>query len=298
MIGTTGRRPDVLVDVDLGGLVPGSPMPPILLDALHASTDENEYFDDVAVTDNHVVISTRRKMEGIPIIDFWQFDFPPYAGSCILPFNVTHYRYGSPVAESPVILEHSQGDEFAAVCKVAGYSKMAMLLIDPLTATAKTVEIMGDECETLIPMDIKYKNLGKVYDILARNEQYRNVPEIYLPTMQIYHVTQNVINNVPPLGDGTNYIDTFYNIWSIDNIKASNYFVASGDGANYPVMLKYSYYQWRPCSSRFQYQYLTGKIEAAPKEDHIPYRWIDPESVEIITDMRKVDFDFKCRKND
>lgn len=293
MIGTTGKRPDVLVDVDLGGLVPGSPMPPILGDALHASTDETEYFDDVAVTDNHVVISTRRKMEGIPIIDFWQFDFPPYAGSCILPFNVTHYCFGSPVAGSKVILEHPQGDEFAAVCKVAGYSKMAMLLVDPLTATAKTVEIMGDESQTIIPMDIKYNGHLKAFDILAFNVRFRDIPVNVTYPMQIYHVTQNVINNVAPLGDGTRYDDE-YLIWSIDHVKSSMCYVASGDVSKKPVLFKYIQYLWKTCPERFQYSYYTGKIEVAKNVNTIPYRWINPESEEIVTQTGEVDLQFIC----
>lgn len=295
MTGSTGTRSDVIVDKVVFSTVPPPPFPPPyppLGCRVYFSNNEYENFDDIAVTDNYIVVSSRSKIEGIPVIDFWQFDRPPSAGMYLFPSMVNHLRVGSPSAETPVFLEHAASDDYAAVYKVSGFSPMAMLLLTAPNTFVNCVEIMGEETIN-IPMDIKYNKKTDVFDILARS-RYRDDSERIYAQMQIYHVTPAVISNTVPYGMGTKY-SGFRLLWSIDPTKDSYHFVASGAESQIPRLFKYRHDQWKSCPDRLIYRYETGKLENAFKRDEISdYKVYKLEQKTIETWLHKIPFPLRC----
>lgn len=253
MTGTTdGSRSDVLLDVNIS-------IPFGYNCTAYMSADKNENIDDVAVTDNKVFASVRREEYGFPVIEFWRFDKPttPSPGLFIFSSGVNRFRMTSPVAETPVFLEHTTGDQFAAVSKVSSFPRMAMMKPNVTNNICNIVEIFGDTNWTLYPMDIKYNRQGLVYDILAR--EYFKIDPKYNPLMQIYHISQDVINNTVPYGLGTRYPQN--HVWSIDpkNNSHQYQFIASG---KYDIKLRfyqYYYYQWNGCPDYFEYSFDTGE---------------------------------------
>ncbi len=258
---TTGGRSDALLDMNLS-------VPYGINCQAYVSNEENEIFDDVAVTKNNVVVSVRKEAYGFPVIDFWQFPQPTTLGSFILSSGFDRLRLASPVVETPVFLEHTANDKFAAVSKVNGFNRMVFMKPDVLTNTCKIVEIYGDELKTLIPMDIKYNTKGKVYDILAR--RYRPKDSVkYDPPMRIYHVTAPVINGYAPYGEGIWYPD--HSVWSIDpkNNPQNDMFVASGSWGGTLSFFRYWHNQWVKCPERFEYDYAAGEVKMSLETDEL-----------------------------
>jgi len=291
MIGCTEKRANVLVDYVVSSSFIAPPFP-IYNCGIYFSNDETESFDDIAATDNYVVVSTRRKMEGIPIIDFWQFEIPSLIGYDFLSSNISHVRLGSPVAETPVVLEHTHDDSYAATFKIDGYSKMAMLLHKIANPGIKCVEILGDDARTLIPMDLKYNKKSYAYDILARNEHYRDEPDSRYNPMQIYHVDLMVIHNWTTYGNGTYYPDKL--LWSIDPTNTTYYYVASGENSWLPVFFRYRHDQWNTCPSRFEYRFETGDLKYSTLEDAIVELRRDLKLVKAPARKHTIRFPYVC----
>ncbi len=293
---TTGERSDVLVHTISGATVPAPPFTnPFDVYSVYFSSDRDESFDDVAATENYVVVSTRNKMNDIPIIDFWQFEKQTAPFMSLLYSNIHHIRMGSPIAETPVFLESSTGDNYSAIFKIDGMSRMAMLQLTAPVNVNTSVEISGDDALTIIPIDIKYNKLRNDFDILARRIHYRDEPEQQFIPMQIYHVTQTVINNTVPLGMGTNYPER--RLWSIDPTESTAYFVASGSAVDAPRLFKYHYYQWKRCPQQFEYQYDTWEPKGAVDKDSLTkIKWYDKEPKKPITDCESISFPFICEE--
>lgn len=298
MTGTTdGMRSDILVHLVARADVIMSPTPPIALTVHEAyfSADRNENFDDVAAIDNYVVVSTRNKVDEIPIIDFWQFAKPTTSLSTIFWSNILHLRMASPVPHSPVLLEHTTGNNYAATFSIFGFSKIAMLQLNATSTTIPMVEILVDEAQTLIPMDIKFNKAGKVFDILARKMQY-DPPLLSVP-MQIYHVTQDVLQNSVTYGNITRYIvnDYYHYVWSIDPFESSSLYTASGDSIHYPKLYKYKVNAWQHCPTRYQYQFILGNVTGVLKEtEAIVQIWYDNKYYEKKLEKFSIDFEYEC----
>lgn len=292
---TTGARTDVVVDMLIYTIIP-YPIPPVTPYGceMYFSNDEDENFDDVAVTSDHVVVSSRRKVEEIPVIDFYQFERPSMLGNTIFSSSFTHLLVWSPAAETPVLLEHVSGDDYAAVYKIEGFVQMVMHQINVLSGIVSSVEILGGEPAIVIPMDIKYNRKTSVFDILAKREYSKNVPDEFLP-MQIYHVTPDVVNHVAILGDGTKYPGNF--VWSIDPTKETAFFVASGAEYWLPKMFKYRHDQWKDCPESFEYNYEIGKPGYKLEEvDKVKTEWWIPENIKTEHETDEIDFPVICPK--
>lgn len=249
MTGTTGTRSDVLAEI-FSNTINGDNC------KIYLSNDETENIDDVAVTKNSVVISVRKEMEGLPVIDFWQFSKPTMTGSFVIDAYYNRFRIASPIAETPVFLEHTTTDNFAAVCKVSSFSRMAMLKPDLSNLSCQIVEIFGSDDQIIFPIDIKYSRQSKIYDILAREYVVRYPG--YDPKMKIYHISPAVMGNQVTYGDGTEYTDHF--VWSIDPAQGGYYsqFVASGGYGFGPRLFRYWYNQWNNCPEYFNYPFDIG----------------------------------------
>lgn len=295
MTGTTGTRSNVLVDKIMGGTIPYPPFPPypLSLCEVYFSNNENESFDDVMVTDNYVVVSTRNKAAGLPVVDFWQFDKPTLSMMYIFNSNIHHIRLGSPYADTPVFLEHESGDRYAAVYKDGGFPRIVMLKLGAPNIFNNCVEILDDEMETIIPMDIKYNGDSAVYDILARIKYYRNDPNYYWVPMQIYHITPTIVNNQTIFGNGTRYANR--RVWSIDPMFSTPYFSASGDESQIPRMFRYRHDQWIQCPERFLYKFVIGQPEIVINDDYInEVKVYDVELNRIDTWVHKIPFPIRC----
>ena len=253
MTGTTdGSRSDVLVDININTPYGGGSNC-----RAYISADESENIDDVAVTEHTVVVSVRKKAYGFSVIDFWRFAQPTTTTQFIFSSNPDRCRITSPVAETPVFLEHTTGDKFVAVCKEAFYARMTLLIPDAVNSLCGVAEIYGDSNQTLYPMDLKYNRQVKVYDILAR-ECGKGAPK-YDPIMQIYHVTQAVLTNQVSFGTGTWYPHNY--VWSIDPLNKAydNRFIASGGYGLLPRFFRYIHSQWLLCPEYFEYKFVNGK---------------------------------------
>lgn len=296
MIGTTGKLNNVLIHALPGGTMPTPPFPayPFCGYSVYFSNNDNEFFDDVAVTENYVVVSTRSKISGLPVIDFWQFEKQTASLSSFLYMPIHHLRMGSPVADSQVFLEHAENDNYAAVFKEQGYSRMVMLQLTAPQNVINSVEIWGDEAQTVIPIDIKYLKGRKDFDILARYIYYRGDYDRQFLPMQIYHVTQTVLNQTLPLGLGTNYPEN--HVWSIDPVEPYH-FVASGGFGRAIRLFKYHYYQWENCPESFLYRYDIGNPYIYVEKDNITeLTWYDKVVEQIVVNKLTRDFPFICPK--
>lgn len=292
---TTGGRSDVLVDRLLFSPIPVPPVPISYSCDIHYSLDESESFDDIAVTKNFVVVSTRRKLEGLTVVDFWHFKKPTSIGDHIFYPNFGHLYLASPAAESPVILEHISADRYAAAYKIEGYpvyTRMTMVQADAsIGSVTNSVEIFVDNNLVNVPMDLKYNGEKDVLDILARRIIDKSAPDAP-PLMHIYHVTQDVINHIAPMGDGTIYPNNL--LWSIDPTKSSPYFVASGSDYWFPRYFKYLTDQWKNCPVPFEYRYEVGKPEAVLADKKIEWTWCKDTSIKYERDPESMAFPWIC----
>lgn len=274
MTGCTETRVDALVDLCMTNTSATC--------KISFSHDETENYDDVVITDNYVYVSSRREDNGIPIVVFKRYPKPNYlAASIFYTPNVPTLHVSSPIASTPVYLEHVTSDIFAAVYKVWGYYRMAMLEVNGTSGNINCVEILGSDTMPVHPTEIKFYKDSSVYDILARLENVRDEDYYLRPPMRIYHVTQQVLNNQTPMGYGTWYADTYYRLWSIDPLKSSGFFVASGDGGQRPFFFRYKYDEWKLCPKWFGYRFDTGKLMGIEKTEERTYEKIDIKKLEL-----------------
>lgn len=298
MVGTTGTRSDALVHTIIAATVPIPPAPPYGIGGCDVffSTNEDESFDDIAVTDNYVVVSMRSiEGGGFPVVNFCQFDKPSYTLGSFLNSSMHNIRVVSPAVETPVFLEHYGYDKYAAVYKVDGYSRIAMLRLNAPSTVIGSVEITVDEIHTIIPIDIKYNKKANVFDILARDDRYRDEPESSTVPAQIYHVTSDVFNDSATYGRGTRFTDRVYKLWSIDPMKESLFFVSSGDSGNIPYLFKYTYFLWNNCPERFDYYFECGLPKCVVNDSILPEPiWYENNSDKTKTFYEKIKFRYKC----
>ena len=250
---TSGSRTDALVDLNMHATGSWNC-------SVHISSDENENYDDIAVTKQYVVVSSRNKIQNIPVVYLWYYKRPNHIWEDIFTSNADRFLVYNPVAESPVILEHMTADSFAAVYKIDGFSNMAMLTMDVASPNYKVFEIVGNQDQASIPMDIKYKSPRSVFSILARNG---NVHENrFIPPMQIFHVTPEDLQGLTLAGQGRDYLEILYKLWSLDSWKGpATRFVVSGGSSQLPALFRFNHYQWNYCSHRFEYRYSNGTLK-------------------------------------
>lgn len=290
--GTTGTRSDALVDMVMMSSLPGGV--PINCN-LYLSNDTNENLDDVAVTDNYVIVSSRTKDKGDLVVNFWHFGRPTVVGENIFCTSINNLCVKTPIAETPVFLEHTKVNDYVATYKINGYSRIAMLQLEALNPNYNSVEITGIPMDNIFPMDIKYNRRNGVHDILARGEAGINLD--YDLQMKIYHITPAIIQNTAPYGEGTWY--PYNQVWSIDpQNKTSNRFVASAGAANLVRMLRYNHYQWTGCSSRFEYNYDIGKFTGSLYKPEILIRLLLKEKTKHYPrERRPILFPVICEHN-
>lgn len=290
--GTTGSRSDALVDMVMMSSLPGGV--PINCN-LYLSNDTNENLDDVAVTDNYVIVSSRTKDKGDLVVNFWHFGRPTVVGENIFCTSINNLCVKTPIAETPVFLEHTKVNDYVATYKIKGYSRIAMLQLEALNTNYNSVEITGIPMGNIFPMDIKYNRRNGVYGILARGEAGINLD--YDLQMKIYHITPAIIQNTAPYGEGTWY--PYNQVWSIDpQKKTANRFVASAGLSNLVRMLRYNHYQWPGCSSRFEYNYDIGKFEGTLYKPEISIRLLHKEMKKLYPrERRPILFPVICEHN-
>ena len=252
MTGTSnGTRTDVLVDFTMAFNAPN-------YGNMYISEDSSENLDDVAVTKNYVIVSTRNEENGIPLIYYWQFSRPQLLGQDIFSMNMERIRVSSPVSKTPVFLEHSEDDKYAAVYKNSGYSQIEMTLLEAPFYVNGGITIFGSqENRSIFPQDIKYNKNSDVYDILAKDSLKNN--DIVFHNMKIYHVTPYELGNMSINGEGTLF-SPYNEVWSIDP-SSSIYFVASGSKSIDLRLYRYKYNSWEICPIEFIYPYVVGKPE-------------------------------------
>ncbi len=292
MTGARSLRSDVIVDVIVGA---NTYAPPFTICSIYYSDNDYESFDDVAATDKHVVVSTRTRVEGDPVVDFWQFDKPSASWTYILPSNVKHLTLGSPASDTPIILEHIEAENYAATYKMSGYPYIVMLRMSTDSINVKTVIITGGLNNAIIPMDIKYNSVNQVFDILARNPNSREEIDetgLRLIPMQIYHITPYIFSG-SPYGNGTNFTNPYYHLWSIDPTRTS-YFVASGDRDYRATLIGYSPTQWVNCPQSFIYTCLLLKLTGIRSVDKKNTRAWDAEDVKMETSKININFPYVC----
>lgn len=290
--GATESRSDAILDMIMTTSLPGG-VPFNCF--LYLSSDKNESFDDVAVTDNYVVVSSRIKTEENPSVIFWHFARPTLIGDNIFSTSINNLCVKTPDAETPVFIEHTVLDKYVATYKIDGYSRIAMLKLEALNTNYNSVEITGIPMGNIFPMDIKYNRRNGVYGILARGEVGTNLD--YDLQMKIYHITPAIIQNTAPYGEGTWY--PYNQVWSIDpQNKTANRFVASAGFSNLVRMLRYNHYQWPGCSSRFEYNYDIGKFEGTLYKPEISIRLLRKEmSIHYPRERRPILFPVICEHN-
>lgn len=257
MTGTTdGTRSDVLVDVPVF-VIPGD-------FKIYFSDDDNENFDDVAVTADYVVVSSRNRVQEIPIIEFLYFKKPSYTGQHIFLFPHDRFFVYNPVVETPVFLEHVEANNYVAVYKVEGFSRIAMLALNVANASYRAFEIMADQSWPNIPIDIKYSMGKSIYCILARVRGGYN-PN---PPTQIYRVTSDDLLGNTSNGLGLKYTENYTYFWSLDRLTdGTQRFVTSGGTGNLSTMLWFDPLQVYGCADRFVYQYNVGKLNGSFEKD-------------------------------
>ncbi len=252
MTGTSdGTRSDVLVDITMPFNAP-------FYGQIYRSNNEFENLDDVAVTKNYIVVSTRNRENGIPLIYYWQFPKPQLIGQDIFSAPMDRIRVSSPVPRTPVFLEYTNDDKYAAVYRNSGFPQIEMSLLEAPNTVSSGFTIYGSlQNNRLTPQDIKYNKNSNVYDILARNS-YKFEDYVIMYFMRIYHVTSDELNSISILGKGTEYTEN--EVWSIDP-ASSGYFFASGTLSWRLRLYRYKFDRWINCPEKFEYPYSVGKPE-------------------------------------
>lgn len=272
---TTGIRSDALAELTLFAT-------PSFNFYAYISLSENEQIDDVAQTSSNIVVSTRNVEDNISVVNLWQYQNPLTPGMSMFNYVVGKKTIASPAAAGPVYLEYMTYDEYSAVYKYQGYSRIVVLKTDVTNNyyTIEAVDILGLE-NGVMPKDIKWNKKTDVYDVLTFYHSSINYP------MQIYHLPPSVFAGTAPYGTGTKYADAF--LWSIDPCQASSpYFVASGSMVSIPKLFRYSHSGRGGCSDRFTYSYDKGNPAYKYRETYIPTviddispREMTPRQVEI-----------------
>ncbi len=262
---SSNSRSDVLVDMNMEFSVPTNCN-------IYFSQNENENYDDVAVTKKYIVVSSRNKVQGFPVVDFWFYRKPNHIWQSIFSSNVNRLRINAPMPESPVILEHTRLDSVAAVYKIAGFSEIAMLRLEATSLNYKVLEIVEDTIEKIYPIDIKYNKIDSVYSILARAKDMQHLPP-YAPYMQIYHITPGDLLGTTSIGQGKKYTTIFYKLWSLDFWYGANrQFVVSGGAGQIPKLFRFNLSQENTCSERFVFPRYRGELKGVFNEITIsPY---------------------------
>ncbi len=244
---TTGDRTDALIDMTLFS----NPMFNCLI---HFASAPDEYYDDVATTVNNVVVSTRNvEPDGTPVVNLWEYVRPTAPGTTIFQTSVSRKRITSPIADSPVLLEHIANSEYSAVYKNSGYSRISVLKTNVgASASINAVDILWLE-GMVVPKDIKWECRYRNFDVLTFGhpaEEFRT---------QIYHLPPSVFDGTAPNGTGTRY--SYSLLWSIDPCRYPYCdFVVSGSWGQQPRLCRYYYNHTGDCPDEFEYYYALGKI--------------------------------------
>lgn len=88
----------------------------------------------------------------------------------------------------------------------------------------------------------------------------------------------------------------FICLWSIDPLKSSDYFVASGAYVNLTRMFRYKYNEWKMCPRRFEYRYDIGTLKVIEKMENITKKKINPKKYAIELDVRPFPLEEDCGK--
>lgn len=281
---TTGARTDVLLDMTPFGNSANNC-------EIHFADGPDEYYDDVAATMDFVVVSTRDvETDGTPVVNLWEYVRPSAPGLSIFNTGVSRKRITSPVADSPVLLESTVNNEYSAVYKNIGYSRITVLkTIAGVTAPVDAVDLLWLK-ETVVPRDIKWDWWHKDFDVLTFGH-----PEDEFRT-RIYHLPPAVFDGTATGGLGTRYSYTM--LWSIDPCRYPyRDFVVSGSLGQQPRLCRYYYNHTDACPDGFVYIYDIGKLQYNYKDEALPYihwrsipgnKW-EPRQVDI-------PFPYECGK--
>ncbi len=272
---TTGVRTDVLIDVTLFAT-------PVNNCEIHFADGLYEYYDDVATTDNYVVVSTRdRNMDGTPSVNLWEYVRPTMTGMTIFNTSVNKKQITSPIADSPVLLEYTLNDEYSVVYKEFGYSRIpVMKTAIGSSASINAVDIIWLD-STVVPRDIKWDRRSKNYDVLTfghKEEEYRT---------QIYHLPPAVFDGTAINGTGTRYSNSM--LWSIDPcVYPYRSYMVSGSDGRLPMLCRYYYNYNGNCPDGFDYYYDKGKQQYKHIDEALPYlHWKNIPNIKF--EPRKVD---------
>ena len=260
---TTGGRTDALVELILFSDHAYNCM-------IHFTDGPDEYYDDVATTRNHILVSSRDvESDGTPVINLWEYVCPTVSGTTIFQTSVSRKRITSPLADSPVLLEVTENSEYSAVFKTSGYSRITVLKTQVgLGVPIDAVDILWLK-GTVVPRDIKWEWRHRNYDVLTfghAEEEFRT---------QIYHLPPSVFDGTAMNGTGTRYSYTM--LWSIDPCRYPyRDFMVSGSWGHQPRLCRYYYNYTGDCPDGFEYFYEKGEIGFNYKEEPLPYiRWRD-----------------------
>lgn len=284
MTGAINNRSDMLVDMNLN-------TPAMNNCEAYISQNEKEYFDDIAVTSSRIVVSSRTEENNTPIVNFWQYVMPTTAGQNIFLTGVDRIRVNSPVADSPVWLEHTNADNYAASYKESGYYRIILLLLDVSYNSPKSIDIFRDSI--VYPMEIKYlSGQNFVYDILAKDMNF-DEPQ-YTSKMKIYHITSDILSNYYFVGHGTWYPDS--HLWSIEPVGAAyNSFVVSGYKNHLLRLSQYRYDYWLGCPSQFDFLVTHGIPTGKKLPDYLPMTHLYYlEKKKIKPPLWKIEFPVIC----
>lgn len=254
--------------------------------------DKNENFDDVAVTESYIVVSSRNKVMDVPIINFLYFKKPLNTTQNIFTNPYDKFRVTNPVVESPVFLEFTHNNNFVATYKIEGFSRIAMLALSVTNTSYRAFEILANQSWPNIPIDIKYQGNEKLYCILARVKTgYSPIP----PT-RIYRVTSDDLLNITSNGQGIKYTKDYSHFWSLDRATyGTQLFVTSGSTGHLSRMLWFNPLLSFGCAERFDYQYNVGDLDGNLEKDFTTLSpWNTIPLTEKMTRVITIPLHFTC----
>lgn len=279
---TDGVRSDALAELTLFAS-------PTFNLQIHVSYGEHEYFDDVAQTSGHIVVSSRNVENNYSVVNLWQYQNPLTPGMSMFNFPVYKKQITFLPADSPVYLEYMDNNEYSAVYKNRTYSHITVLKTDVLNTTPVSgADILGVE-EGVKPKDIKWNPKTDVYDVLTFYHSSTTYP------MQIYHLPSSAFNSPMYMGAGTKYANV--QLWSIDPcLSASPYFMASGSVGSLPKLFRYSSSGKDECPDTFYYFYEKVMPEWYYSSIYI-YTMMDNQNpVELVPREVEIPFPKVCGK--
>ncbi len=191
-----------------------------------SSPIENNYYDDLTVTDSHIVVVSRHRTgSGNAYIHL--FDRP----TTYLPilYSIASYFKTEYTVSGPIMVEHRAGSEYATVARTIGHEGYFFSCYDKTNHLGSSIFLLQETLNSCTLYDIRYNRLTKKTDVLTKNTRQGNT---------LYEIIHHLVSGMAVI---SSRYTTENAIRSLDYIENTGNMVASGFSLTDNNLLLYKY---------------------------------------------------------